>query len=98
MAFVLKYQVQIEFVGPGAGPMSALTAPSLPGSGGGTGQVLEITSNPAVMPIAAGAGAGGTLTAGDITNLLATMSSDVSAQLNAAATLAKINGWPTGNP
>ena len=96
MAFALRYQAQIMFVGAGAGPMSALTVPSLPGVGGGTGQVKEFSVNAAIVPVAAGAGSGSTLTAGDVTNLTNAMAADIAAQMNAA--LATMNGWPTGNP
>lgn len=96
MAYALRYQAQIMWVGPGAGPMAGMEALALPGTGGGTGQLKEFTVNPAVQPIVGGAGAGGALAAADITALLASMSSDLSAQMNAA--IATMQGWPSGNP
>lgn len=98
MPFKLRYQVNIDFVGPGAGPMEGL-APSagqmLPG-GGGTGQSRGFVTNPATPPVAIGAGTGQTLTGGDVTNLTNAMAADIAAQLNAA--LAVINQWPSGGP
>ena len=98
MAYALRYQAELFWVGPGAGPMSALTTPSLPGSGGGTGQVLELSVNPAVLPIVNGAGAAGIINATDITNLTNAMAADIAAQLNLTANLAKAQGWTTGQP
>jgi len=99
MAFKLVYQAQISWVGAGAGPMEAL-APSSGNfmMGGSTGQSKGFTTNPAVVPVVAGAGAGGTLAAGDITTLTNGMAADIAAQMNLPAVLAQINGWPTGTP
>jgi hypothetical protein len=96
MAYALRYQAQIVFVGPGAGPMEGMIALSLPGSGGGTGQVKEFSVNPAVQPIVAGAGASNALASADITALLASMSADLSTQMNAA--IATMQGWVSGQP
>jgi len=97
MPYKLTYQVQIEFVGAGAGPMAALnpTGGALPG-GGGTGQLKGFVTNMAVQPIVQGAGAGSALAAGDITTLLTALTNDLSTQMNAA--IATMQGWPTGNP
>ena len=100
MPFKIRYQVNVDFVAPGTGPMEALLPSAgqmLPG-GGSSGQTKGIVGNPAIIPIALGAGAGGTLTGGDITNLTNAMAADVAAQLNLPANLNLINGWPTGNP
>lgn len=100
MAYKLTYQVQLSWVGAGAGPMAGLSVPSLPGSGGGTGQQKEFNVNSAAIPVALGAGGGNfpqnLLAAGDITNLTNAMAADIAAQMNAA--LSTINGWPGGNP
>jgi len=98
MPYALKYQAELVFVGPGSGPMAALAAPSLPGSGGGTGQILILNNNSAVLPVVNGAGTGNTLNSTDITNLTNAMAADIAAQLNLAPNLAKAQGWPTGNP
>ena len=96
MPYALRYQAQIVFVGAGAGPMEGMLAPALPGSGGGTGQAKEFSVNPAVQPIVAGAGAGNALASADITALLASMSADLSTQMNAA--IATMQGWISGQP
>jgi hypothetical protein len=98
MAYALRYQAELFWVGPGAGPMSALTAPALPGSGGGTGQLLEVSVNTAIQPIVNGAGAGGIINSTDITNLTNAMAADIAAQLNLTANLSRAQGWVTGNP
>lgn len=98
MAFKIRYTMNIDWVGPGAGPMEGLLPSAgqmLPG-GGSSGQTKGFVTNPASIPIAAGAGAGGTLTGGDVTNLTNAMAADMAAQLNAA--LAVVNLWPQGNP
>lgn len=87
MAYRLRYSFNIDFVGPGAGPMSGMAAPSLPG-GGGTGQTKEFqnVSNPM----------SNTFTGTDVTALTTAAQTDMAAQLNAA--LATIQGWASGNP
>jgi hypothetical protein len=99
MAYKLIFQAQISWVGPGAGPMETLLQSS--GNfqmGGGGAQSKGFTTNPASIPIANGAGAGGTLTGGDVTNLTNAVAADLAAQINLAANLGVINGWPGGNP
>jgi len=98
MPFKIRYQVNIDFVGAGAGPMGALSPAAgqmLPG-GGASSQTKGFVGNPAIIPIAIGAGAGQTLNAGDVTNLTNAMAADMVTQINAA--LAVINAWPTGGP
>lgn len=105
MAYKIRYQLQIDYVGPGAGVMEGL-APSAGnfGMGGSTGQSKGFVTNPAAIPVAAGSGTfvqGGVtfqnaLASGDITTLLASMSTDLSTQLNAA--LPTLQAWVAGNP
>jgi hypothetical protein len=98
MPFKIRYTMNIDFVGPGAGPMEVLSPSAgqmLPG-GGGAAQTKAFVTNPAIIPIAIGAGAGQTLTGGDVTNLTNAMAADLATQLNAA--LAIVNAWPTGGP
>ena len=96
MPFKLRYSVNVDFVGAGAGPMEALS-PAIQSSGGGsTGQTKEFVTSVTAIPIALGAGSGQTLTAGDVTNLTNAMATDIAAQINAALTT--INAWPTGGP
>lgn len=107
MAYKLTYQVQISWVGPGAGPMEALSTPTggaLPG-GGSNGQSKGFVVNNAVLPVAFGGTTftqpngttiAGALASADITNLLAAMSSDLSTQMNAS--LGALQAWVAGNP
>lgn len=96
MAYALRYQVQVFFVGSGAGPMSALTAPSLAGTGGGTGQSKEFNVTASAVPIAAGGGTANAINATDVTNLTNSMAADIAAQMNAA--IGTLQGWVSGNP
>jgi hypothetical protein len=92
MPYRLRYEAAIDFVPPGVGlGQQALVgsgAASSPGFAGGQQQTLQINS--AATP------ASTTFLSADITALLATMTADISAQLNAAATLARIQGFATG--
>jgi hypothetical protein len=89
MAYRIRYQVNIDWIGAGAGPMEGLSASYLPG-GGCNGQTFDVVN--AVTPVSS------TFVAADVTNLTNAMAADVAAQLNVAATLAKIQAWSTGNP
>jgi hypothetical protein len=101
MPFRLRYQVQIDFVGAGAGPMEAMAPTSgqmLPG-GGATGQSKEFVTNPAAIPIVLGSVGtfpANQLNSTDVTTLLTGLTTDISAQMNAA--LPTINQWPSGGP
>jgi hypothetical protein len=104
MGYRIRYQVNVDFVPPGVGPMSALTAPVLPG-GGGVGPTLDFTNTPGYAgTTVAGAGtvvvSGKTyqnaLNAADVTTLTNAMAADVAAQLNVAATLARLQAWVYG--
>jgi hypothetical protein len=104
MGYRIRYAVNIDFVPPGVGAMSALNAPTLPG-GGGVGPTLEVENTPGYTgTVVAGAGtvvvSGKTyqnaLNAADITTLTNAMAADTAAQLNVAATLAKLQAWVYG--
>jgi len=98
MVYRMRVQLEMDWVGPGAGPMQALAAPMLTG-GGSTGQTLEVVSKVGGY-VLAGTGAGTDpnkqLAAADITTLLAQLSTDMSTQLN--ANIATMQGWVSGNP
>ena len=106
MAWRLRYEVNLDYVGRGEAAMSGLLATPLP-SGGAGGQTLQFvqggnppTPNPSPIsgPVLAGTGAalvgGNALASADVTAMLASMSTDLSAQLNAQ--LARVNLWPAG--
>lgn len=101
MPYKLRYTFNIDWVGPGAGPMEGLSTSAgagLPG-GGSTGQTKGFVGNPASIPIALGATGTfpqGQLTGGDVTNLTNAAAADMAAQINAA--LAQINQFPQGQP
>jgi hypothetical protein len=93
MAYRLTYTYQMSWVPPGVGPFST---PQDYGDGaGGTGQTLAVSNQIGGQSIQ-GSGTGGAIQAADITTLLATVSTDISAQLNQAANLALLQRWPSG--
>src|ERR1700719_1263978 len=103
MAYALKYSATLVWVGPGAGPMSALTAPSLPGNGGGVGQAIQFDVTPALVPVVNGAttytppggtAMNGALSAADVTTLTNAMASDIAAQMNAV--IGRLQSWVAG--
>ena len=87
MAYRVTAQLQVNWVGPGLGPMGGQLAPSLPNAPAGGAQTLEFINQQ-----------GGynslTFTAGDITTLLAALTTDMSAQMNAA--IARIQAFSSG--
>jgi hypothetical protein len=87
MAYRIRYQLNVEYLPPGVGPMSG-TGASLPGMAPtGVGPTKAFFN-------AAGGQTSPTFTATDVTNLLASMSTDLSTQMNAA--LAQVQGFATG--
>jgi hypothetical protein len=52
--------------------------------------------NGTAAPAVAGGGTGGAINSADITTLTNAMAADIAAQMNVAATLAKLQGWATG--
>lgn len=99
MPYRMVAQVAIQWVGPGAGPMEQLTAANLPIAGAGAQQLELSTGSANVVP---GTGSGTfpftQIASADITTLLTALTTDISAQFNLAANLAKMQGWATGNP
>lgn len=87
MAYAIGYQLRVYWVSPGIGPSSNATGPGL---NGGPAQVLaffnsETGGYPPNAP---------TFTATDVTNLLASMTTDLSTQMNAQ--LARVQAFSTG--
>lgn len=87
MAYRMTYQVQVQWVGPGLGPMGGQLAPPLPQGPSGGAQTIEFNNT--------GAGAN-TLTflSGDITTLTNAMAADIAAQCNAQ--ISRIQGFASG--
>jgi len=103
MAYRLRYQAFLDWVGPGQGPMGGQLTP-LQGAAGGTGsgQTLSV-GNAAGGQNTAGLGTtgggqpfNGSLTTAEITTITNAMAADISAQLNLTANLSKAQGWAGG--
>jgi hypothetical protein len=88
--------VNVDWVGPGAGPMEGLVAPNLPG-GGATGQSIAVQSKTGGYVIV-GTGTGGAIQNADVAALVALLSTDITAALEAAGPIGVMQGWPQGNP
>ena len=87
MAYRLVVQATVYWVGPGIGVMGGGLAPALPNAPAGGAQSIEFGSQP-------GGYSSNTFLTGDVTALLAAMSVDLSAQMNAALT--RIQNFSTG--
>ena len=95
MAYRLRYSINLDYVGPGTGPMGAAIG-VLQGAQGSSGMSQTVQLDNAVQNnMVAGAGTGNAITSGDITTLTNNMAADIAAQLNAAALLARIQAWAT---
>lgn len=94
MPFRIRYTFNIDYIGPGAGPMQGLnpTGGMLPG-GGGTGQTADFVNNVSAPNLITN-----TFLTADVTTLTNGAAADMAAQLNAAATLARIQAFSSGNP
>jgi hypothetical protein len=89
MPYKIRYQLNVDFVPAGRGLGVEFAAAAIaPGYAGGEAQTLNVQDTAAL--------GSNTFVAADITALLAAMSADLSTQLNAPATLARIQGFATG--
>ncbi len=96
MSYRLRYQVWLDWVGPGMGPMGSVSAP-LSGSAGGSGNAqTKSFSNAVGGQNIQGTGANGAIAAADITTITNAMATDISAQMNAQPALGQIQGFATG--
>lgn len=87
MPYRVRWKMSVDFVPPGEG-LGQNALPPL-GDTGGNAQTLTIFgSGGASTPVS------NTFLTGDVTNLLATVSTDASAQLNAQ--LARVQGFASG--
>ena len=87
MTYRITYQVNVEWVGPGIGPMSGNTAAQVGLSPAGGAQVKALFN-------AAGGQNAPTFTNTDITNLTNAMAADMVTQMEAAQ--AQIQGFASG--
>lgn len=94
MAYRLRYQVWMDWVGDGQGPMGGATA-VIGGSEAGGAQTRSFFNAAGGQNIV-GTGTSGAIAAANITTLLTAMSTDLSTQMNTAANLAQLQGFATG--
>ncbi len=94
MSYRLRYEVHVDWVGDGQGPMGGATA-QIPGFEAGGAQTLDFFNAAGGQNIV-GTGTGGALASANITTLLTAMSADLSTQMNVAAKLAQLQGFATG--
>lgn len=87
MPYRITYQVNVDWVGAGEGPMSGNTAAQVGMAPAGGAQRLSFFN-------AQGGQNSRTFASGDITTLLASMSTDLSTQMNAA--IARVQAFSTG--
>jgi hypothetical protein len=87
MAYRVTYQVNVDWVGPGMGPMSNNLAPALPQGGRGGAQTLEFSN-------AQGGQNSNTFLTADITALTNAVAADLVTQFTAAQ--ARIQGFASG--
>ena len=89
MPYRISYQVNIDWVGAGEGPMSGSTAANIGMSPAGGAQRLSLFNTPGGQNAL-------TFVSGTITTLTNAMAADIAAQMNAAATLARVQAFSTG--
>lgn len=94
MAYRLRYQVFCDWVGPGQGPMGGQFTPVQGWEAGGaqTREFFNVAGGQNIV----GTGTGGAIAAADITTITNAMAADISAQMNATAALAQLQGFATG--
>ena len=87
MSYRVTYQVNVDWVGDGMGPMSNNTSPALPQGGRGGAQTKEFSNKLGGIMTK-------TFTSGDITTLTNGMAADMVTQMTASQ--AQIQGFATG--
>lgn len=92
MAYRLNWTASVDWLGPGMGPVTAVGLPQP----NGNSQTKTFAQSVIITGI--GQGSGGALNAADITAMVAALSTDLTAQLNANPALFQMQQWPTGAP
>ena len=87
MAYRLTYEANVEWVGPGMGPLGNPGGPNQPGGNAQTLYFPNTVSN-TYPPTST------TFTSTDITNLLTSMTTDLTAQMTAA--ISRVQGFSSG--
>lgn len=87
MAYRVTYQVNVDWVGPGTGPMTGNLAPALPQGGRGGAQTIEFSNKQ-------GGQNSNTFLSADVTALTNAMAADIAAQFTAS--LSRIQGFASG--
>lgn len=95
MAYRLRYQVYVDWVGGGMGQIGSPQNPGL--QGGGNAQTLILQNAQGGQNIT-GTGTGGAIAAADITTITNAMAADVLAQMNAQPAFGRLGGFATGQP
>lgn len=88
MPYRLRYQASIDFVPAGRGLGQDAQVAAMPGEAGGNQQTLTFFDSINATS--------STFLAADITALLLAATNDLSAQMNIAATLARVQNFATG--
>jgi hypothetical protein len=89
MAYRVTYQANVDWVGPGTGPMTGNVALPLPQGGRGGAQTKEFSNKQ-------GGQNSNTFLAADITTLTNAIAADLAAQFTAS--ISQIQGFSSGNP
>lgn len=87
MSFRITYQMNVDWVGPGTGPMSGTAGPAIGMTPRGGAQTLAFFNTP-------GGQNTNTFLAADITTLTNAMAADLKAQMTAA--IARVQAFSTG--
>lgn len=96
MPYRLRYQFAIDYLPPGTG----MTQPNANDAnlGWASGAQTKVLQNVPGGQVVAGAGAAGIINGADVTALTNAAAADMAAQMNAAATLAQLQGFNSGGP
>lgn len=87
MAYRVTYSANVDWVGPGTGPMTNNLAAALPTGGRGGAQTLQFSNKQ-------GGQNSLTFTSGDITTLTNAIAADLAAQFTAA--ISRVQGFASG--
>lgn len=95
MAYRLRYQVFVDWVGAGMGQIG--TPPNVGLAEANNAQTLALF-NAAATNYIVGTGTGGAIASADITTLTNNMAADISAQMNAQPVFGRLGNFSTGQP
>lgn len=90
MSYALRYRVDVVWIPPGRGLGMSAAEQLGPSLTGGDAQVLTFIDSPTNSANSS------TFTSTDVTNMTNAMAADISAQMSAAAVLARVQAFATG--